>query len=156
MITVKQQDGRGNHTLFMMLLALIMFSGISYADFIRSNGVVKDNKTGLHWQDDYSDNGNSIKFTTWVAAIEYCETLSLDGGGWRLPNKKELLSIVDYGRDNLSIDTVFLNTANTDSNYYWSSTTYAGDTDNAWAVVFDYGGTPNYSKSYDCYVRCVR
>jgi len=123
------------------------------ADFTKSNGVVTDSKTTLQWQDDYSDNGNSIKQATWTAAIDYCEGLSLDGGGWRLANKKELLSIVDYGRYDPSIDTVFTDTT---SDYYWSSTTRADGAHSAWIVHFDNGNTRGNSKSNSYYVRCVR
>jgi len=137
-----------------ILLLMIGLSTSLLADFSRSNGVVTDSKTGLQWQDDYSDNGGDIKYAKWTDAIAYCEDLTLGGhSDWRLPNKKELLSIVDYGKYNPSIDTVFTHTA---SNYYWSSTTRAYYTDLAWIVYFHFGSTYYYPKSDDRYVRCVR
>jgi len=137
----------------IILLIMIGLSTGLLADFSKSNGVVTHSKTILQWQDDYSDNGNSIKQATWTAAIDYCEGLNLDGGGWRLPNKKELLSIVDYSRHNPAIDTIF---ANTTSSHYWSSTTHANYTSNAWIVYFGNGNTKYYHKSNSFYVRCVR
>ncbi len=115
--------------------------------------------TNLEWQDNYSDNDDVIKTANWKGAIEYCNGLSLDGGGWRLPNKNELLSIVDYTRFNpsINIDT-FKKTA---WGYYWSSTTISGRRTTAWAIRFDGSGASNnphdYGKSSNLHhVRCVR
>ena len=43
---------------------------------------------------------------TWEQAFTYCENFTLGGySDWRLPNRNELQSIVDYSRYNPSIDT---------------------------------------------------
>lgn len=131
----------------MIGLSVTALGGLS-----KSNGVVTDSQTTLEWQDDYSDNADSIKQTNWESAIDYCEGLGLDEGGWRLPNKKELLSIVDYSRYNPSIDTAFTQT----SDLYWSSTTHANYTNHAWIVDFNDGYTSFYRKGSARYVRCVR
>jgi len=141
-----------------ILLIMIGLSSLSMAQeaprFTKANGVVTDSKTTLEWQDDYSDNENNIKSANWTDAIDYCESLSLNGqSDWRLPNKKELLSIVDYGTFNPAISSVFKMTT---SNYYWSSTTNASGTNSAWGVNFSGGGTNYYYKSDNKYVRCVR
>ena len=136
-----------------ILFILIIVSTLS-AGFSRNGEIVSDTATGLQWQDDAI-----VKTTTrtWTSAIDYCEnTLTLGGhNDWRLPNKKELLSIADRSRYNPAIDdTVFVNTA---SYYYWSSTTYAYYSDYAWVVGFGYGYSSYYGyKTYDGYVRCVR
>jgi len=136
-----------------ILLIILGLSTVLLADFTKSGNVVTDTTTQLQWQDDYSDNGGSIKRATWTAAIDYCETLALDGGGWRLPNKKELLSLVDYTKYNPGIDAVFNHTS---SNDYWSSTTSAYYTSYAWIVYFRNGYTGYNDKSGFYYVRCVR
>ncbi len=115
--------------------------------------IVTDSTTGLQWQDD-----EIVKTTdrTWSEAIDYCENDMVLGGhnDWRLPNKNELLSIIDRLRYHPAIDvTYFINTA---LNYYWSSTTLASHADYAWTVNFDYGFSGNYNKGNNCYVRCVR
>ena len=71
-------------------------------------------------------------------------------GKFRLPTIQELLSLVDYTKhDPASNEDIT-------SNYYWSSTTYAYDTDNAWFLYF-YNGRSYYDvKTYSYYVRCVR
>ena len=45
---------------------------------------------------------------------------------------------------------------NSTSNNYWSSTTNANNTSNAWVVNFNNGNTNNNNKSNTNNVRCVR
>ena len=136
-----------------ILVILIALSVAAMAEFSRlAAGVVTDSATGLQWQDDYSDNNGTVKTATWIEAIDYCENLSLDGGGWRLPNIRELNSIVDLAVDP-AIDPVFVHTA---SYGYWSATTLADFTDYAWYVYFNDGYRNSYYKRNDGYVRCVR
>lgn len=134
--------------------SLILFISISNISLFAST-IVVDNNTKLQWQDDYSDNGGNIKIAKWGDALSYCENLSLEGfDDWRLPNKNELLSIVDYTKYNPSIDTNKFK--NIRSYHYWSSTTNAGSTNYAWNVVFNNGSSRSYSKGNTGYVRCVR
>ncbi|MBU1667441.1 DUF1566 domain-containing protein [bacterium] len=42
------------------------------------------------------------------------------------------------------------------SNNYWSSTTYANNSNNAWNVNFNSGNQNNNNKNNNNYVRCVR
>jgi hypothetical protein len=87
-------------------------------------------------------------------ATEYCEALTLGGfSDWRLPTIDELVYITDKGRVNPSIDPIFNNTS---SSNYWTATTYANSTQNAWVVYFNSGDDGNYNKSYSFRVRCVR
>ncbi len=88
------------------------------------DGTVTDHATGLMWQ---QENGGQYN---WEEALAYCENLTQGGlTDWRLPNVKELHSIVDYGQTYPAIDTsVFaVNEPAGTSSYYWSSTTH-GDT----------------------------
>lgn len=71
---------------------------------------------------------------------------------WRLPNLTELQSIVDYGRDDPSIDPVF----GAVSDYYWTSDTYTTTPALAWVVHFVHGHTVDFGKSNRYYVRPVR
>jgi len=43
-----------------------------------------------------------------------------------------------------------------ESNNYWSATTNANNTDNAWNVNFNNGNDNNNNKTNHNYVRCVR
>lgn len=96
------------------------------------DGTITDISTGLMWMQD--DNGQAI---SWADALNYAETFSFAGyDDWRLPDVKELQSIVDYTRapsvtNSAAIDPLFNCTQITDEGgnvnfpFYWSSTTHA-------------------------------
>ena len=131
-----------------ILLITLGLSTALFADFSKSGNIVTDTTTGLQWQD------NETISKIWTEAINYCEALSLDGqSDWRLPNLKELISLVDDSKVSPVISAVFEHTA---SDGYWSSTAYAGSSDLAWFVDFGGGLHANYYKSDSFYVRCVR
>ncbi len=112
---------------------------------------VTDHITGLQWQDD--DNAKTVQ-KNWADAQTHCSTLSLDGGGWRLPTSTELESIVDYGKAGPAVDTVYFN--HIISGFYWLSTTYQSDGNGAWLVDFSNGLVSYKAKDSNLYVRCVR
>ena len=117
---------------------------------INGDETVTDNDTGLMWQQ-----GEVESEMDWETSVSYCETLALGGyTDWRLPNEKELRSVVDYGVYGPSIDTNYF--PNTLSSYYWSSTTRAHYTGGAWGIGFSYGDDSYYDKSDAYYVRAVR
>ena len=137
---------------------------LSYTD--NGDGTVTDNRTGLTWEKKTDDNV-AINYS-WSGGLEYVAALNATSfaghADWRLPNIKELLSIVDYGRSNPSIDPIFGPTAG-GSNFatYWSSTSWAAfyPQYNAWGVEFlDIYGTPAsmipFGKSSALRVRAVR
>jgi len=79
--------------------------------------------------------------------MDYCDALMLDDySDWRLPKKEELKGLYAH-KNKLTYVS---------SNRWWSSTTYAGYSDNAWDVYFGDGGQGSYDKTYSYYVRCVR
>lgn len=96
------------------------------------NGTLTDNATGLMWMQD--DNKEAI---LWQEALAYAEGKEFAGySDWRLPDVKELQSIVDYTRspatsNSAAIDPLFdcsqiTNEAGqNDYGFYWSSTTHA-------------------------------
>ncbi len=96
------------------------------------DGTITDNATGLMWMQD--DNGVTLN---WEDALDYAEDMEFAGySDWRLPNAKELQSIVDYSRspgttNSAAIDPVFNCTEITneagqkDFHLYWTSTTHA-------------------------------
>ncbi len=137
-----------------IMVALIALVTLVYADFSSRNGVVTDNKTGLQWQDNYSDNNAIIKDANWIESINYCAKLSLNSkDDWRLPNKKELSSIVDYSRIRPAINPIFQNTI---LDGYWCSTTHPYYTAEAWVTHFTIGVMLYIHKSNNLNVRCVR
>ncbi len=109
---------------------------LSYTD--NGNETITDNATGLVWQKSGSHNPAG-----WPEAISYCNNLSLAGGGWRLPNIKELQSIIDFGRVSPATNPLFTSTQN---GFYWSSTTVMGNQNNAWILYFLNGDLSVYFK----------
>ncbi len=94
-------------------------------DFVNNNnGTVIDFATKLMWQQ-----GDSASTQNWEQALAYAEGLELAGyRDWRLPNAKELQSIVDYTRapmatGSAAIDTNYFAVTETES-FYWTSTTH--------------------------------
>ena len=137
---------------------------LSYID--NGNGTVTDYNTGLVWQrcsvgqnDDMACSGTAITYT-WTSAQIACEALTLgDKSDWRVPSKKELISIVDYSvpfPGPTIQDAYFPNTISGNSSIYWTSTPLASDTTKALYTTFDYGNAYNASKTTNYYVRCVR
>ena len=140
----------------------------SYTD--NADGTVTDNRTGLTWEQKTAANVN-IQYI-WQEALDYVAQLNAMNGGdgfaghndWRMPNIKELVSIVDYGRFNPSIDPIFGPTTGLLGNYsYWSSTSWAAfyPTVNAWGVEFSDAyensiGIRAYGKASSLRVRAVR
>jgi len=113
------------------------------------DGTVTDTCTGLMWQQETAPG-----VYWWGKALRYCEDLTLAGhSDWRLPNVRELQSIVDYGRRGLSIDPVF----GAESESYWSSSTSVVSPSGAWFVCFYDGAVSDTDKILvDDYVRAVR
>jgi hypothetical protein len=138
--------------------------GIAWPDSRFSDngdGTVTDNLTGLIWLQNADRNGGTMN---WADALVYCNSLADDGsaltdgsvaGDWRLPNVKELQSLIDFGNYNPALPTGHP-FSNVQSSYYWSSTTNANNTDNAWNVNMNNGNVNNNNKTNNNYVWPVR
>ncbi len=117
--------------------------------FINGTTVTVDTNTNLMWQ--YQDDG-SIK--TWEQALAYCEGLSLGGyTDWRLPNIRELSSIVDDTRSIPAINAAYFSC---NQGGYWSSTSRVNSSAYAWLVDFFDGRVVSSYKTDAHAVRCVR
>jgi hypothetical protein len=127
------------------------------------DGTVTDNLTALIWTKD----ANCPGLGTWTAALDYCNALSAgtcglsDGskvGDWRLPNVRELQSLVDYANHDPALPTghPFTNVQYVPGLFYWSSTTRAFATGSAWMVNFRYGGVDDNVFSGVSHACCVR
>jgi len=106
-------------------------------DFVdNGDGTITDRSTALMWSRE--DNSEGLD---WYEALDWVDKKNRESylgySDWRLPDVKELQSIVDYSRspdttDSAAIDPVFDVTAVTneagqqDYPYFWSSTTHAG------------------------------
>ncbi|MBR4725980.1 MAG: DUF1566 domain-containing protein [Lachnospiraceae bacterium] len=90
-------------------------STYSECPFSRQGDVIFDSNTGLYWEykspDDNAVNAGNKRFTFDGAASVHVKELNDAGFGgyndWRVPNKDELRSIFDYGREESVIDDIF-------------------------------------------------
>jgi hypothetical protein len=133
------------------------------------DGTVTDNQTGLIWL----KIANCFGFRKWNLAISDSNGLAsgscglTDGsnsGDWRLPNKRELISLTHDGY----YEPTLSNTAGTaqwsegdtftsvQSSQYWSSTGFATSSDYAWSVNMRSGYVLSYDKYSSLYVWPVR
>ena len=106
-------------------------------------GTVTDQATGLTWTQ--NDSGQGLD---WEGALNYCAGMDYAGiSDWRLPNAKELHSIVDYSRspdatNSVAIDPIFNITSITneggqlDYPAFWSSTTHVSSNGSSRAGVY--------------------
>ncbi len=114
------------------------------------NGAVIDNLTGLMWTKDANAPGPSVcnpgTNRHWQEALDYAKCLNtekyLGYDNWKVPNRREMRSLIDYSFASgaLSPGHPFMNVSNSD--HYWTSTTYASNASDAWTVYlydFDYG-----------------
>lgn len=121
-------------------------------DFVdNGNDTVSDHATGLTWTQ-----SDSVSGMNWEAALNYCEYLDVAGiTDWRLPNVKELQSIVDYSRspdtsNSAAIDPVFRTSTITneggqvDYPFFWSSTTHANQVSGGNASYVSFGRALGY------------
>lgn len=97
---------------------------------------------------------NSNAYITAVNTATMCSY-----NNWRLPTRRELLTLVHNGAANPAIDATYF--PNTASSMYWSSNAYAALTVStvkvsAWLVDFSGGDTQAFNKAYPYYVRLVR
>ncbi len=116
------------------------------------DGTVTDPNTGLMWQQ------AEVGAMNWQTALAYCDDLVLPVGGyddWRLPDRYELQSLVDYNLNNPCLDRAFF--PGVLSSAYWSSTTYDSFSSHAWCINFRNGDANSGYKLDDSYsLRAVR
>jgi hypothetical protein len=128
---------------------------------ISGDRIVNDAATALMWQgcpagqSGADCSSGSATGYAWQKAKDYCDGLVYAGyDDWRLPDDHELFSIVDYSRYQPAIDiTAF---PATPSYLFWSSSSHANYTEDAWYVYFDYGEVSSTEQRYGNGARCVR
>lgn len=111
------------------------------------DGTITDLATGLMWQ-----KGDSGTTMNWQQALDYAENLEYAGyDDWRLPNAKELQSIVDYTRApdatdpaqvGAAIDPIFDITS--DDSFFWTSTTHVEGPTGDYAAYIAFGEAWGY------------
>ena len=128
--TQKKRTRTENTMYFRMVRGNTDYGKNNFID--NRNGTISDYATGLMWQK--ADDGVA---RDWETAINYSEDLELaNHTDWRLPNAKELQSIVDYSRspqttNSPAINPIFSTTEIKDPEgnsgqypFFWTSTTH--------------------------------
>jgi hypothetical protein len=117
------------------------------------NGTITDEATGLTWMK--ADSGKGMD---WPTALDYAENMEFAGhDDWRLPNAKELQSIIDYTRSpdttgSAAIDPVFTSTeiknegGKKDFAQYWTSSSHLSTRGSDTAVYFAFGRSLGFMK----------
>lgn len=119
--------------------------------------MTRDNVTGLIWEVK-TDADKNDTYTWEDAQSVFIQQLNAQKFGgfsdWRLPEVKELSSLVNRGLITPAIDVAWF--PKTMSSDYWSSTTLSDYTDGAWYVHFSNGYINAFLKSLNMCVRAVR
>ncbi len=123
---------------------------------------VTDQATGLIWRrcaegmnwDGTTCAGAAATYTHENALIRAKTEATASGKAWRLPNVKELSTIVDRSRASPAIDVTAFPA--TPSAWFWTSSPYAGGSGGAWYVYFGDGGVVNDGRNVSFAVRLVR
>ncbi len=126
------------------------------------NGTVTDTRTGLMWKQcaeglsGATCQTGSLQGFTWASALAHAEASTFAGyTDWRLPNVKELSSLVEDCRAGPAINTNLF--PNTPSTLFWSGSPSADGSSLAWFVYFSDGVAGSYGpRSYPFGVRVVR
>jgi hypothetical protein len=121
---------------------------------------ITDTKTGLVWKRCAEGMAWSGGTCTGTAALYTHEQAlaraSAQAGttGWRLPNIKELSSIVDDSRVSPAIDPIAFPA--TPNSWFWSASPLVGGLNEAWNVYFFYGYAYHNYRLVAYHVRLVR
>ncbi|MCF7848371.1 MAG: DUF1566 domain-containing protein [Kiritimatiellales bacterium] len=149
---IEDPRGRGAKTFYVLYVR----GNPDYGkNKFKDNGdeTVTDKATGLTWMQ--ADSGKGMD---WPTALEYAEDMEFAGhSDWRLPNAKELQSIIDYTRSpdttgSAAIDPMFDATeiinegGKKDYAHYWTSSSHLSTRGSDTAVYFAFGRSLGFMK----------
>lgn len=164
-----------NQSLVFILFGLMLCTGFAHAgpcqknipasnpDVVykdHGNGTVTDTRTGLMWKqcaEGLSGAGcqaGTARTFTWTEALTQAELSTFSGyTDWRMPNVKELASLVEDCRVSPAINTILF--PNTTSAWFWSGSPSVGIFE-AWLVKFGSGSVDARFRNQRLHARFVR
>lgn len=147
----------------LAFITLCMFTKYSEAAYNLSadGSEVTDTASGLTWSRcaaGQSWGGTAciglVRTYTHEQALQHATVQSANSGKqWRLPNIKELASLIKESSQGIISVNYEFKTANT---YFWSSSPYAVDANSCWSVSFNTNSTVIVARYGEVYVRLVR
>jgi len=116
----------------------------------------RDNVTGLLWslQTPMIANWNQATAPTYPDAGQNSASRCGYASGWRLPTRRELLSIVHRGAYSPAVDSAYFPVTVSDS--HWTADEYKPNTTGAWLVYLKDGTTVTEPKADPHFIRLVR
>jgi hypothetical protein len=150
-------------TLYLTgLLGILPIAAFAQLNISVDGLTVADTKTNLTWKrcaEGMTLVGTSCTGTATSFTHDGALQQAAGSGGWRLPNVKELSSIVDINAINPAIDSVTFPA--TPPSLFWSSSPYVTSPSSAWVVDFGVGvvggtGTLRNDTAHPYFVRLVR
>jgi Protein of unknown function (DUF1566) len=147
----------------LLAISMAVFAQMAFAagpgpfTYSADGSVVTDAATGLVWRrcsEGQAWNGQTCKGApigfTFRAALAHATTQT----GWRVPNVKELSSIVDTTTLNPSVNIITF--PSTSTGYYWTTTRHVTDNTYGWHVNFSAGTVDVSSLLSPWQIRLVR
>ena len=114
----------------------VRYAGIRDGVYIAyATSVVKDTKTGLEWF------AGPKRMMTWDEAHTWVESLSVEGGDWRMPTRKELKTLYKKGAGEYNV-TPLLKLSG-----WWMWTAEKKFAGRAWAIYFVDGSERAHERS---------
>jgi hypothetical protein len=115
-----------------------------------ANNTITDKRFGLMWQKcELGLSGDNCEIGvpqlyTWGEALVQASSNNLSGySDWRLPNKNELLSIVEYACYEPSINTTYF--PNTSPSFFWTESPFPLFSNRSWTIHFIAGDSDGRS-----------
>jgi len=146
--------------LGVLLMGLLAWGKQPRQFVVLGTGDVLDERTSLRWQQTPGAPGNMVSSCdkgnacTWQEATDYCEGR---GNGSRLPEKKELMSLLD---NRVPSPAPFLAAGHpfqkVESAFYWSAMANASSLPAFWDVVLETDDEPNGTEAASFHAWCVR
>lgn len=140
----------------VLLLTLRAFDSSARSDQPRSRftlptpHTVFDSTTRLTWQREVDEGTCAPDTCTWERALAYCDALSLDGGGFRLPTRQELAGLAD---ENGTFSDENAWAAASAEEYFWTASAIAV---NSRGARYSSQSTSIEDEVHTPRVRCVR